>query len=614
MVISMKKHLLKTIELLRFNWKILVIFEIVYRLFGLAIIFPLANQLLYISVKLTGNEYLINNDLLEYVSSPYTIIIGLIMLLIVGIYITYEIVVLSIFFHCSYYKQKIGIYTLFISSLQKLKLVLKKYHILIIFSSMIFLFLVEGLHLVGIASTIEIPSIIYEDLQSAKWFYPSLIFFIFVISVLFIETIFFELQCTIESTHIRSNFSHSNSILKKNRLKVMFEFLSVNFVINLLFYIIYFLLIGIVAIVLYIFKDDSVVYPLLLTLLYTVYLVVGFVATIILIPMNFAWINVWYYERKTNVVFDTQNELDTIMTKRPFSTKIVSRFITILSVILVIIIIFIFTSVSRNPSHLELFNTPSVIAHRGGGKFAPENTVSAINKGIELGADSIEIDVRFTSDGIPILMHDATLGRTTNDTLNRSVNTLTLEEIKLLDAGSWFDLEYSDEQVPTLVEALEAIDIYTEILIELKTSYPDSDDIIVDIIEAASVESRVKIISFDRELLQEIKLKNEKIETLLLLSSFVGDIDSLINLDYIDHIGFKYGTIRDNQQYIRVLQQSGKGVYVWIVNDETLITEMIHLNVNGIITDAPLLTRELVYSDSLKSEFTQLLERVFTRD
>ena len=111
-----------------------------YRLFGLAIIFPLANQLLYASVKLTGNEYLINSDLREYLTSPYTILIGMFMLIIIGIYITYEVVILSILFHSSYYKQKIGIYTLFISSISRLKKVLKKYNILIILTSIIFLF------------------------------------------------------------------------------------------------------------------------------------------------------------------------------------------------------------------------------------------------------------------------------------------------------------------------------------------------------------------------------------------------------------------------------------------------------------------------------------------
>jgi len=493
-------HFKKTFEILKFNWKNLIIFETMYRLFGLAIIFPLANQLLYASVKLTGNEYLINSDLREYLTSPYTILIGMFMLIIIGIYITYEVVILSILFHSSYYKQKIGIYTLFISSISRLKKVLKKYNILIILTSIIFLFIVEGLHLVGIASTIKIPKIVYDELVSTKWFYLRIFIVLTIVLYLFIETIFFEIQCTIESTSIKNNFAHSKSILKSNRLKILFEFLSVNTVINIVFYLVYFLVIGLVGIFLLIFKDAHVVYPLILSILYTVYLVIGFIATIILVPVNFAWINIWYYDKKNTNDYETQIELQQIMKKRPYSKKTINRFSFFISFILLIIVIFTLTSISDNPSRLELFNTPSVISHRGGGNYAPENTLVAIKKGIELGADAVEIDIRFTSDGVPILIHDATLSRTTNDVYNRSVSSLTLEEIKMLDAGSWFSEEFTGEKIPTLIEVIEEIGNDIDLFIELKTTYPNSDEIIVSIIEEASIESHIKILSFDSNL------------------------------------------------------------------------------------------------------------------
>jgi len=277
-------------------------------------------------------------------------------------------------------------------------------------------------------------------------------------------------------------------------------------------------------------------------------------------------------------------------------------------------VIFVLTSVSNNPSHLELFNTPTVIAHRGGGDYAPENTISGIEMGIDLGADSVEFDVRFTVDGVPILMHDSTLGRTTNDTSNRAVNTVTLAEIKELDAGSWFSEDYIGEQVPTLAEALEVIGRNIDIFIELKADYENSAEIIVQIIEEASVESQVKVISFNSNTLEQMKAENERIETLLLISSFIGDINTLVNKDYVDDYGFYYSVISNNSLYVRTLQQAGKDVYVWTVNDEAVLLEMINLNVDGIITDKPLLTRELVYGDSKKSEFTKLLELLFIRN
>lgn len=97
------------------------------------------------------------------------------------------------------------------------------------------------------------------------------------------------------------------------------------------------------------------------------------------------------------------------------------------------------------------------IAHRGVAKYAPENTMPAIEKAIEIDFDYIELDVRYTKDGIPILMHDSTVDRTTDGTGPPS--DYTLEQIKKLDAGysSRFGDRYGGTRVPTLEEALAAM-------------------------------------------------------------------------------------------------------------------------------------------------------------
>src|SRR2546423_13072452 len=100
----------------------------------------------------------------------------------------------------------------------------------------------------------------------------------------------------------------------------------------------------------------------------------------------------------------------------------------------------------------SLWNRPSeqriiVIAHRGANKFAPENTLAAFRKAIELGCDYVELDVRRTRDGALILMHDRTVDRTTNGT--GQVSELTLSQIRSLDAGSKAGAQWKGERVPT---------------------------------------------------------------------------------------------------------------------------------------------------------------------
>ncbi len=96
--------------------------------------------------------------------------------------------------------------------------------------------------------------------------------------------------------------------------------------------------------------------------------------------------------------------------------------------------------------------TPKIIGHRGVPALAPENTLAGIEKAIELGLDYVELDVRTTSDGRLVLLHDADVDRTTGGT--GRITSFTAEELKSLDAGSWFSPEFAGEAVPLLDEAL----------------------------------------------------------------------------------------------------------------------------------------------------------------
>lgn len=94
-------------------------------------------------------------------------------------------------------------------------------------------------------------------------------------------------------------------------------------------------------------------------------------------------------------------------------------------------------------------------AHRGDVEKAPENTLPALRAAVEKGAAQVEFDVAFTSDGGLVLMHDATVDRTTDGTGN--VGDLSFATVRTLDAGSWFDPQFKGERVPTLEEALSVI-------------------------------------------------------------------------------------------------------------------------------------------------------------
>lgn len=103
-------------------------------------------------------------------------------------------------------------------------------------------------------------------------------------------------------------------------------------------------------------------------------------------------------------------------------------------------------------SHFRPWPYPRVVAHRGGGMIAPENTIAAIDAGRRLGFAAIEIDATLARDDVPVLMHDATVDRTTDGT--GPVGALTVEQLQRLDAGGWFAARFRGEPVPRLADVI----------------------------------------------------------------------------------------------------------------------------------------------------------------
>lgn len=111
--------------------------------------------------------------------------------------------------------------------------------------------------------------------------------------------------------------------------------------------------------------------------------------------------------------------------------------------------------------------TPLILGHRGACAYAPENTLAAFNLAFEMGADGVELDVTLSKDGVPVVIHDDAVDRTSDG--KGRVGEMTVWEIQQLDAGKWFDAKYRGEKIPTLEEVLTSVPASKIVNVELKT-------------------------------------------------------------------------------------------------------------------------------------------------
>jgi glycerophosphoryl diester phosphodiesterase len=255
------------------------------------------------------------------------------------------------------------------------------------------------------------------------------------------------------------------------------------------------------------------------------------------------------------------------------------------------------------------------IAHRGARSLAPENTLAAALVAYECGADMWECDVVMTADGIPIVIHDDTLRRTTNASSiypNRKpwkVNAFTLDELKKLDFGSWFittdpfrqikvgnikpiELQrFVGEPVLTLREALAFTKGHNwQINIEIKDQRgtPANENIVQtvsDLIAEMDMVDQVFVSSFNHKYITTAKDLVPGLRTGALVEWL--DLNPLARMRDTGARSYNPGVRLANPRLVRSIRDEGFDVFVWTVNKETSMRKLIKTGVTGIITDFP---------------------------
>jgi len=244
---------------------------------------------------------------------------------------------------------------------------------------------------------------------------------------------------------------------------------------------------------------------------------------------------------------------------------------------------------------------PLVIAHRGASAEAPENTFPAFDLALRQRADGIELDVRLSLDGVPVVIHDATLDRTTSGT--KRVERHTVGELRRLDAGSWFNRRYPEyarwryrqARIPLLADLMAWVKRRRCVaFVEIKRARRGSAGMeakVLDTIYRTGVENQITIISFDLATLRRLRQLDSKIalgldstRTLLLIrrSQSVGATTVL------PHGAFA------SQRFIARARRAGLRVVPWGLETASAMRRKLAEGVDGLITSHPARLRRLL--------------------
>ncbi|OQY57357.1 MAG: hypothetical protein B6245_17100 [Desulfobacteraceae bacterium 4572_88] len=260
---------------------------------------------------------------------------------------------------------------------------------------------------------------------------------------------------------------------------------------------------------------------------------------------------------------------------------------------------------------------PLNIAHRGARSLAPENTLLAGQRALDSGADAWEIDVQLSADGVPVVIHDDTLERTSDvrhlDAFSKRkpwpVHAFSLAELEMLDFGTWFIREdpfaqiavgtvsekklagFERLRIPTLEDVLDFTrDSGFKINVEIKdlTGKPGDAAVVekvVRMLEASDMLSHVLISSFNYDYLRQSKSLAPSVSTAAITDS--PHPDPLGLLRDLDADAYHPGQEAVTPEAISLLRSKGFHVNVWTVNDRASMTRLAEAGVSGIITDFP---------------------------
>ncbi len=233
-----------------------------------------------------------------------------------------------------------------------------------------------------------------------------------------------------------------------------------------------------------------------------------------------------------------------------------------------------------------------VIAHRGASSYFPENTMIAFEKALEMKAHMIELDISFTKDKVPVVIHDDTVDRTTDG--KGKVCDLSYAEIRRLDAGKWKNKKFKGEKISSLEEVLEMCSNVMPLNVEIKTESVSEileggiEETALNLVNKYNMNHNVIFSSFDPRALINIRKLNQNMPTACLYyKPVLGEKNPSEIINFLKCNSFNCSIKEINAEWLNNCRENKIGVNVYTVDNRWKMKKLFQAGVNGIFSNKP---------------------------
>lgn len=570
--------------LIRGSLSVLLPFEVLYKLIGVNIIMPLASYLVSSTLKLRGINYIAEENLRAALLDPLVIISIFAALLLFTIYTLWEISFLILTFNQC--RQELPLkFTrmLTISGMDAVRAVSPRNYPLIILVVVV-IPVSNSIMVSSLLGGLEVPNYILEIIFDTPLYMFGIIMLLLVFLFIIVRYMFLFHYYALEDISSHQAAKMAVSLAKGRRIKSLWCFLVCQGVVYLIFTLLASLITAGLSIITSFFSAFDGFYSWLLTLNMAVRSILSFALPALMVVFCYGLLSALYFNFREE---DGDGLPLVVLPVRKNNRKENFRF-CILTIGACLIGVGGMAYSSAHSGDLGSSQHILVMAHRGASREAPENTLPAFEKSIELGADYIELDVQEAKDGEIIVTHDANLYRCTG--LNANVWQLSLPEIQKLNAGRHFP-EYDGTKIPSLREVMELCKGKIRLNIELKSNGHEKalEKNVADIITEYEMDNDVVITSLTKKCLINFKKEKPEIPCGYIVSMAVGNY---LDVSWSDFFSIEQSFI--TKDLVREAHSMGKTINAWTVDEDLEAARLIDMQVDSLITNDPLMAREVI--------------------